>query len=192
MPLRGRSNLTDERVFFVTTTVINWTHVFTEDLYCDLLINNIQYYQQRYRYEVLGYVIMPSHFHWIVLVNPKTGTISDIMRDIKKYSAWDIMEALGQRGRSDLLTRFENAGRGRADRKRKFWHTRFDDRVLRTQSSLLGTLQYIHDNPVRSGLVDRPEAYKYSSARNYFQNDHSVLCVDTAYAAGMLEGLSTR
>lgn len=40
---------------------------------------------------------MPSHFHWIVEVNKKYGPVSDIMRDIKKYSAWDIMEYLTKR-----------------------------------------------------------------------------------------------
>ena len=33
--------------------------------------------------EILAYVIMPTHFHWLIMVNPKYGTVSDIMRDIK-------------------------------------------------------------------------------------------------------------
>ena len=37
---------------------------------------------------------MPSRFHWIVKTEPEQGTISDIMRDIKKYTAWDILDLL--------------------------------------------------------------------------------------------------
>lgn len=97
MALRGRTNLTDEHIFFVTTTTVGFTKIFTEDIYCDILIKNIKHYQDEYKFVLLAYVIMPSHFHWIVMLHPKSGTISDIMRDIKKYSAWDIMEKIEER-----------------------------------------------------------------------------------------------
>jgi len=84
MALRGRTNLTDEHIFFVTTTTVGFTKIFTEDIYCDILIKNIKHYQDEYKFVLLAYVIMPSHFHWIVMLHPKSGTISDIMRDIKK------------------------------------------------------------------------------------------------------------
>ena len=42
MGLRGRSNLTDEFLFFVTTTIVNFTKVFIDDVYCGLLIKNIK------------------------------------------------------------------------------------------------------------------------------------------------------
>jgi REP element-mobilizing transposase RayT len=92
MPLRGRSNLTGCAFFFVTTTVINFLEVFNDHEACDILIGIIKHYQERYKFEILAYVIMPSHFHWIIEVNPDNGTISDLMRDIKKYSGWDIMD----------------------------------------------------------------------------------------------------
>jgi len=179
MGRRGRANLTDESFFFVTTTVVKWVEVFTEDRYCDLLIKNIKHYQQRYQFVVLGYVIMPSHFHWILEVDSNTGTISDIMRDIKKYSAWDIMEELQKSGREDLLTIFRNAARDYPDRTRKFWMDRFDDELIRNQQMFTTKLTYIHNNPVRAGLVEQAEDYRYSSARNYILDDHSTLVVDT-------------
>ena len=92
MSLRGRTKLADENFFFVTTTVVDYARVFVIPECCDALISNIKHYQMRYKFKILSYVIMPSHFHWIVQVDTSKGTISDIMRDIKKYSAWDIME----------------------------------------------------------------------------------------------------
>ena len=83
MGRRGRTSFDSEEVFFVTTTVVQFTRVFVNDVCCDLLIKNIKHYQQKYQFEILGYVIMPSHFHWIVRRQPNNGTISDIMRDIK-------------------------------------------------------------------------------------------------------------
>jgi hypothetical protein len=40
-------------------------------------------------------------------------------------------------------------------------------------------LLYIHNNPVKAGLVTKPEDYKYSSARNYINNDHSIIKINT-------------
>ena len=182
MGRRGRAILAGESFFFVTTTVVRWTNVFSDERCCDILLHNIRHYQVRYKFAVLGYVIMPSHFHWIVEVDPTFGTISDIMRDIKKFSAWDIMEELQMQGHSALLGLFRNEAEGYSDKKRKFWRERFDDEVIRNQQMFLAKLTYIHNNPVKAGLVERAEDYKYSSARNYILGDHSVLFVDTERA----------
>ncbi len=178
MGRRGRINLSDELFFFVTTTVVKFARIFTEEQYCDILINNIKHYQQRYQFVVLGYVIRPSHFHWIVKVQPKLGAISDIMRDIKKYSAWDLMEALSKDERDELGKLFAAEANDYPDQKRKLWMPRFDDEVIRNQQMFLTKLNYIHNNPVKAGLVEQAEQYKYSSARNYLLGDHSVLFVD--------------
>ncbi|MBM4176690.1 MAG: hypothetical protein FJ213_11050 [Ignavibacteria bacterium] len=179
MPIRGRSNLSSETYFFVTTTVVDFLDVFSNDRCCDALVKNIKHYQEKYKFEILAYVIMPSHFHWIVEVNPASGSISDIMRDIKKYSAWDVMELLEHENRYDLISLFEKHAVEYKDRKRKFWMKRFDDQVIRDSKMFWTKLNYIHLNPVESGLVEKPELYKYSSARNYSKGDHSVIKVNT-------------
>ena len=181
MGRRGRLNLTDESIFFVTTTIVEFTRVFLKDVYCDLLIKHIIHYQKKYHFNIIAFVIMPSHFHWIVEVDRQFGTISDIMRDIKKFSAWDIMEEI-ERNDKSLLNVFIEAGKKYPKHKRKFWMQRFDDEVIRNEKMFWTKLHYIHNNPVEAGLVLKSEEYKYSSARNYACGDHSVLFVDTAYA----------
>lgn len=118
---------------------------------------------------------MPSHFHWIIKVNPKCGTISDIMRDVKKFTAWQIFDLLAE-GRDRI---FIEEARDIKDQNRKFWMKRFDDEVIRNDKMFWEKLKYIHNNPVEAGLAHKPEEYKYSSARNYINNDHSVLRVNT-------------
>ncbi len=181
MSLRHRNSLTECSHFFVTTTVTEFLEIFKDDNACLLLVNNIKHYQKKYSFIVLGYVIMPSHFHWIVEVNKKFGTISDIMRDIKKYSAWDIMEYLTKEKKGNNKI-FQEAAKNYKGQKRKFWMPRFDDEVIRNEKMFWSKLRYIHNNPVEEGLVVKPEDYKYSSARNYVYGDQSVLSVDTEYA----------
>lgn len=181
MGLRGRSSLIEETTYFVTTTVVRFAPVFCEDCYCDILVRNIKHYQEKYRFKIFGYVIMPTHFHWIVEVLPDFGTISDVMRDLKKYSAWDLMEALEQRKRDELARLFKISACGVSGQKRKFWMERFDDQYIRNAGMLHTKLNYIHNNPVKAGLVAEPENYKYSSAKNYLRGDHSVLFVETEW-----------
>jgi REP-associated tyrosine transposase len=178
---RGRRPLVDETTYFVTTTVVEFAQVFCEDEYCDILIRNIKHYQKQYKFKIYGYVIMPTHFHWIVEVKPEIGTISDVMRDLKKYSAWDLMGALEQNRRNDLAGLFRGAADGFVGQRRKFWMQRFDDEYIRDAEMLRVKLNYIHNNPVKAGLVLEPEDYKYSSARNYIRGDHSILFVETGW-----------
>jgi REP-associated tyrosine transposase len=177
--LRGRNNLTDEHFFFVTTTVVKFIPVFKNSSFCDILIENIKHYQLKYKYEILAFVIMPSHFHWIVKVNPAFGTISDIMRDIKKFSAWQILDKINESGNKVLEKIFIQEAKEIADQDRKLWMKRFDDEVIRNEKMFWSKLFYIHNNPMEAGLVRKPEDYKYSSARNYINNDHSVIYVNT-------------
>jgi len=181
MPLRGRANLTEEYLYFVTTTVVKFTEVFTNDIYCDILIDNIKYYQKKYKFDIIGYVIMPSHFHWIVLVHPKIGNISSIMRDIKKYSAWDLMDEI-ERNNPNLINIFYNEAVKFRNSKRKFWMERFDDVVIRNEKMFWTKLKYIHRNPVEAGLVKKPEDYEYSSAKNYVGGENIKLEIDTSFA----------
>ncbi|MCZ6776131.1 MAG: hypothetical protein O7D34_06720 [Ignavibacteria bacterium] len=182
MGRRGRQDLEGEEFFFITTTVVKFARVFTQDKYCDILLHNVTHYQKRYKFLVLGYVILPSHFHWIIQLDLKTGSISDIMRDIKKYTAWDVLQELEKDNRIELLNLFELEAQGRKQQQRKFWMERFDDEVIRNRQMFLTKLKYIHNNPVKAELVSRPEDYKYSSARNYVLGDQSTLHVSTVMA----------
>ncbi len=179
MALRGRSYFNDESCFFVTTTVINHLNVFSSPNACEILIKNIKYYQEKYHFQILAYVIMPSHFHWIITTDNEFGTISDIMRDLKKYSAWDIMDFIQKSGENKFMKYFEEAGEKYKGQKRKFWQERFDDFIITSRALFTQKLKYIHNNPVKAGLVEQPEDYTYSSARNYKYNDHSVIFVKT-------------
>lgn len=180
MPTRGRTNIKWD-YFFITTTVVNFANIFRDSNACDLLIKNILYYQNQYKFNILAYVIMPSHLHWIIEINNKICSVSDIMRDIKKFSAWDIMEYL-ENNNSEYLLLFKREARIYKDQKRKFWTKRFHDEAIRNEKMLWTKLHYIHNNPVKASLVEKPTDYRYSSARNYVLNDHSVIKIDTSLA----------
>jgi len=104
------------------------------------------------------------------------------MRDIKKFTAWQIFDLIEKENLATLENIFIKEAKGIDDQKRKLWMKRFDDEVIRNEKMFWTKLKYIHNNPVKAGLVLKPEDYKYSSARNFVHGDHSVLEVDTDYA----------
>ena len=147
--------------YYVTTDVLNRKTYFSDKRHCEILIQNINFYRKKFDFKFIGYVIMPTHFHGLFLTS-NTGTISEIMRDLKGYTAKKINE----------LHKRINVS---------FWQDGFYDHVIRNQKDLEEKLNYIHYNPVRAKIVENPEDYLYSSYRNYFLNDDSAVVVDKYY-----------
>ncbi len=96
------------------------------------------------RYRLLAWVIMPNHVH--VLILPISGwSLATIVRDWKGYS-----------------TRLINAG---TQHDGSIWHRNYFDRYIRDENHLERAVLYVHNNPVKAGLVTDPRAWPYSSAR---------------------------
>jgi REP element-mobilizing transposase RayT len=60
----------------------------------------------------------------------------------------------------------------------KIWESGYHPQLMDDHDKLLQKIEYIHLNPVRKGLVEKPEDWKYSSARNYLLNDESIIKID--------------
>ena len=60
----------------------------------------------------------------------------------------------------------------------KVWQTGFHPIYIVSDKFFWEKLDYIHYNPVRKGLVRRPEQWQYSSARNYILDDHTIIEVE--------------
>jgi REP element-mobilizing transposase RayT len=81
--------------------------------------------------------------------------------------------------RVSLLSIFREAaiGDGRGN-DFKVWQTGFHPIAIVNERFFRQKLDYLHDNPVRKGYVERAEHWQYSSARNYILDDHSVIPVE--------------
>ena len=78
------ANLSNE-LFFITMTIVNWIDLFTRQIYFDLIIDNLNYCQNKKGLEIYEYVIMTNHVHMICLGNDKL--LSDILRDFKTFTS---------------------------------------------------------------------------------------------------------
>jgi putative transposase len=108
----------------------------------DLLRDNAR----KYFVAVHAYVLMENHVH--ILATPQT--VDGLPQ---------MMQAIGR-----SYVRYFNAARGRTG---TLWEGRYRSTVLQAQSHLLDCMAYIDLNPVRSGLVESPAAYAWSSHGHY-------------------------
>jgi REP-associated tyrosine transposase len=100
------------------------------------------------RYRMLAWVVMPNHVH--ALFQPMNGwTMAKIVASWKKFTARQICDWRRESGE-------EASG--------PVWHREYWDRYIRDARHFAQTVEYIHRNPVKAKLVERPEDWPWSSA----------------------------
>ncbi len=140
------------------------------------------------RYRLLAWVVMPNHVH--VLFQPISGwTVAKIAASWKKFTARGICdwrkangEALVSRGLSKRQSGDWRSQRKERDqsgdwRSRPVWHREYWDRYIRDRGHFEQVVEYIHLNPVKAGLVETAESWRWSSAycRNLRRAEHANL-----------------
>jgi putative transposase len=164
--------ISDQRgVYFLTFQVVAWVDLFTRRTYSDIVVDAFNYCVQHKRLQVHAWVIMSNHVH--CLVSSGNGTLSDTVRDLKRHTARQLLKEIQESRESRkewILFQFRHAARQHVRNKEyQVWahesHAVGIDPYIRNMG--LSKLNYIHDNPVRAGLVWQPEDYLYSSATDY-------------------------
>lgn len=153
-------------MYFLTFTIVDWVDVFIRKHYRDVFIDSLRFCIAEKGLRLYGYVIMSNHVHLIAASN--TGKLSETIRDLKKYTARNILnliEAEPESRREWMLHRFEwNAAQAQRNDNRQFWTHENHAISITSEAFFHQKLTYMHQNPVRAGWVDREEDYVYSSA----------------------------
>jgi REP element-mobilizing transposase RayT len=158
------------KAYFITLTIVDWIDIFTRLSQRNLIINSLRYCQREKGLELYAYCLMPSHLHLICRA-PDEIPLSDIIRDLKKFTSKKIIENIineKESRREWLLERFAKACEHLTrDQKYKVWQTGYHAELLESPKFVYQKLHYIHNNPVIDKIVEHPEEYWFSSARNY-------------------------
>jgi REP element-mobilizing transposase RayT len=154
---------------YLTIQVVDWIDVFTRQAYRDIVLESLRYCMHNKGLQIFGYVIMSNHIH--IITNSPGGELSNTLRDFKKFTAKNIIESIieGNESRKEwMLNRFQfNAQRHSRNENYQMWTHENHAVVIYSPQFAREKLEYLHRNPVRSGIVRRPEDYIYSSASNY-------------------------
>ena len=154
---------------FITFTVVDWIDVFTRQTYKDAVIESLDYCIQNKGMILFGYVIMSNHIH--ILIQSQEATLSDLIRDFKKFTAKSILKKIqnSPESRRDwMLERFKLATESHSRNKNyQLWQYGNHPEEVYSNKFMWSKLDHIHLNPVRTGIVEKASHYVYSSANNY-------------------------
>jgi putative transposase len=137
----------------------------------DLFLTVLEQTRQRYRFVVVGYVVMPEHVH-LLITEPEVGSPSTVMQVLKQRTAQAL---LPRRQRRDPRQRELFSGR------RAFWQARFYDFNVWSTKKRVEKLRYMHRNPVKRGLVESPEQWRWSSYRHYLLDEPGPVKVNVGW-----------
>lgn len=166
-----------EAVYFVSFATVEWVDVFTRREYKDIIIDSLNYCRAKKGLIIYAYVIMSNHLHLLISREPNSRyTLSDIMRDLKKYTSVRLLDAIRENANESrkewMLDIFRTAGEKNSHNTTyQLWRQDNHPLCLSEHDDFVKVLAYIHDNPVLAGWSNTPEEYWYSSARNYTNMD---------------------
>jgi REP element-mobilizing transposase RayT len=167
-----KNKISEGYIYFLTLTVIDWVDVFTRPVYKQIILESIKHCQKAKGLEVYAWCLMSNHLHLIAGAKEgSTNTLSDILRDFKKYTNKRILHEIesGAESRKKwMLNQFEFAGRYNPKIKDyKFWQDGNKAKEIHSAEFLQQKVDYIHMNPVVVEIVDEAHYYRYSSAIDY-------------------------
>jgi REP-associated tyrosine transposase len=128
---------------FVTFSCYHRRPLFTTDASPRIFESALERVRRSFGLHVYGYVVMPEHVH-LLLSEPQQDTLADALKSLK--------QGVSRR----LIGDTEH-----------FWQKRYYDFNIRNYPQFVEKLRYIHRNPVKAGLCERPEDWEWSSFRHY-------------------------
>jgi putative transposase len=126
----------------------------------DVFEITLEQVRQWYRFYVRGYVVMPEHVHLLMSETPK-AKLSTVLQMLKQNVARELRLPEGN----------------------PFWLKRYYDFNVWSEAKRVEKLRYIHRNPVRRGLVEKPEDWKWSSFRHYATGVEGVVEIESEWRA---------
>jgi REP element-mobilizing transposase RayT len=164
--------ITDQgAMYFVTFAVIAWVDVFTRKEYRDVLIESLKHCQEKKGLIIYGWCIMSNHLH--LIISAKENNLSNVLGDFKKFTSKELIKSIlsnqVESRKEWMIKIFKEAGEiNSRNTNYQFWQQDNEPKILFTPKFATQKLEYIHNNPVEAGIVDKAEEYIYSSARDYY------------------------
>ena len=140
--------------------------LLTNDAWRGYLVRTIDEAGEQFRFNLVAFIFVPEHVHLLVFPLDEKPAIDGYLAAVKRPVSADIKRDL-QRTGSPLLKRLTIRERPGKEAFRFWQEGPGYDRNLQQPATVLSSIDYIHMNPVRRGLVTQARLWKWSSARFY-------------------------
>jgi REP-associated tyrosine transposase len=166
---------------FITASTYRRVPIFSSPRFCREFVNVLDSLRSEFNFSLLGWVLMPDHFHLLIWPRPAEST-SRIVQQLKQRTAARILRILranpGNRWCARTLARLRLPASVHGPSVYRVWQRRFYPLGIYTERKRLEKLNYMHGNPVKRGLVSSPDLWAWSSFRFYHPGDDSLLKMD--------------
>ena len=170
----------DKPCYYLTTVAHDRLPVFRLELIKQIVCNAWNEARKSGEILIFAYVIMPDHSH---IISDGHREISDVLRFTNGISAKRILDYLKENEFETSLKKLRQEEK-RKGYKHSVWQHHPDAFRITGEDTFMQKVNYIHQNPVRAGLVERAENYRFSSARLWkgnplddepFLTDHKLI-----------------
>ena len=168
MPLGLKRFQESKQSHFVTFSCYRRQPFLRDARLCHTFVQSLEHTRRKYKFLVYGYVVMPEHVHLLVS-EPEVGVLATAVQALKISVARQ-------------ATKFGAGDDG------TLWQTRYHEHNVRTYESFVEKLRYIHRNPVKRGLVERPEDWTWSSFRHYATRETGPVEIESQRTADRRSG----
>ena len=159
------------QLYFISFAVVYWIDLFIRKEYRDIVLESWRYCQKEKDLEIYGWCIMSSHVHMII--SSRGRPLDKTVGEMKSYTSRALRKAIenhpGESRKEWLVLMMREAGLKNGNNNDwQLWQQNNQPIELTTIDKFHQSLEYIHRNPVETGVVEKEEDYLYSSARDFF------------------------
>ena len=187
MPRTSRMIIPDEKAVYHVISRTALPDLPFGDVEKEQFVKILKRLSKVYFTEIIGYCMMSNHFHLLVRMHPgKDYSDTDIKERYKRYYGDDKSFPMTEEGVQHFRKKWEKLSDFVQEIKQSFsryynrmhnrrgtlWAERFKSVIVQNGESLLNCLAYIDLNPVRAGIVQRPESYRWCSIGHHAQTEN--------------------
>jgi putative transposase len=147
-------------IYMVTGATIYKQHLFAGSERLNLLENSLLSLSKKYEWQLEAWAVFSNHYHFVARNNGESASLKKFLKHLHADSAREVNRLDSTSGRTVWFN---------------FWDTK-----LTYERSYLARLNYVHQNPVKHGLVLVANQYHWSSA-GWFERIASPAIVKTIY-----------
>jgi putative transposase len=158
--------------YFLTFNVVDRIDVFVRPAYKQVVVNALNHFVDTQGLIVYAWCLMSSHVHLLIKTREGNGP-AYFERDFKRFTTPEILKAIEVEmdpRREWMIKQFENFGTSlKKIEKFHLWQNCSSPLHIDCGQPqlLLDRIGHIHENPIRERIVELPENYLFSSARDY-------------------------
>jgi len=160
--------------YYITATFTEWLPLLKYAEIRQVIIEEIEKALDETKASLSAFVLMPDHLHLLVYL-PEEGLLHKFIKLWRGRSARRIIDLLILKKKSRILDVLSRHARSQS--KYALWKEQVRALAVSEDKKGKEKMEYIHANPVRRGLVNSPEDWKFSSFRFYEYGEDVILPV---------------